>query len=91
MNIYVGNLDYGTTNSALHDLFAAFGEVVNANIITDRETGRSKGFGFVEMMEKNDGIKAISKLNGQEVNGRQIKVNEAQARTSGGDRNNRRW
>ncbi len=84
MNIYVGNLDYGTTNQSLHDLFSEFGEVVNANVITDRDSGRSKGFGFVEMSEKNAGIKAISKLNGQEINGREIKVNEAQQKPSGG-------
>lgn len=84
MNIYVGNLDYGTTNQSLHDLFAQFGNVENANIITDRETGRSKGFGFVEMSEKNEGIKAISSLNGQEVGGREIRVSEAQQKRSGG-------
>lgn len=88
MNIYVGNLDYGTTKQALHDLFADFGNVVNANIITDRDTGRSKGFGFVEMSDKNEAIKAISKLNGQEVNGRQLKVNEANQKPAGG---NKRW
>ena len=91
MNIYVGNLDYGITNESLQELFTEFGQVVNANVITDRETGRSKGFGFVEMSEKNEGIKAISKLNGQEVNGRALKVNEAQQRSSGGSNNNRRW
>lgn len=94
MNIYVGNLDFGTTNQSLHDLFAEFGEVVSANIITDRDSGRSKGFGFVEMSEKNEGIKAISKLNGMEVNGREIKVNEAQQKPSGGGGgggSNRRW
>ena len=88
MNIYVGNLDYGTTQQALHDLFADFGNVVKANIVTDRDTGRSKGFGFVEMSDKNEAIKAISKLNGQEVNGRPLKVNEANQRPSGG---NKRW
>lgn len=93
MNIYVGNLSYTTTNQSLHDLFAEFGEVINANIIMDRDSGRSKGFGFVEMANKNDGIKAISKLNGQEVDGREIKVNEAQQRSSGGGGGggNRRW
>ena len=84
MQLYVGNLDYGTDEQALRDLFSPFGEVVNANIISDRETGRSKGFGFVEMSDKNDGIKAISGLNGQEINGRNIKVNEAQQKPAGG-------
>ncbi|MDH5717754.1 MAG: RNA-binding protein [Spirochaetia bacterium] len=91
MNIYVGNLDYETTNQSLHNLFAEFGNVVNANVITDRDSGRSKGFGFVEMSEKSEGIKAISKLNGKEVNGREIKVNEAQQKPSGGSNQNRRW
>jgi len=88
MNIYVGNLDYGTTNESLKELFSEFGNVEKANVVTDRETGRSKGFGFVEMSEKNDAIKAISKLNGQEVNGRNIKVNEANSRPAP---SNNRW
>jgi len=88
MNIYVGNLDYGTTNQSLQDLFAEFGNVVSANIIMDRDSGRSKGFGFVEMSEKNEGIKAISKLNGQEINGREIKVNEAKQKSGGSQSRN---
>ena len=95
MQIYVGNLDYGTNDAALKELFEAFGEVTSAKIIMDRETGRSKGFGFVEMSEKNDAIKAISKLNGQELNGRNIKVNEAQQKPAGGGggggNRDRRW
>ena len=95
MQIYVGNLDYGTNDSALKELFEPFGEVTSAKIIMDRESGRSKGFGFVEMSEKNDAIKAISKLNGQELNGRNIKVNEAQQKPAGGGggggNRNRRW
>jgi len=91
MNIYVGNLDYGTTNQSLQEIFAEFGNVENVNIVTDRETGRSKGFGFVEMTEKNEGIKAISKLNGKEINGREIKVNEAQSKSAGGSGQSRRW
>ena len=101
MQLYVGNLDYATTDQSLKELFATCGEVVSAKVISDRETGRSKGFGFVEMAAKSDGIKAISKLNGQEVNGRNIKVNEAEKKpgnggggggggTGGGNRN-RRW
>ncbi|MCB1146075.1 MAG: RNA-binding protein [Leptospiraceae bacterium] len=93
MQLYVGNLDYGTTDQSLKDLFAAYGEVVSAKIIMDRETGRSKGFGFVEMAVKNEGIKAISNLNGQELNGRNIKVNEAQQKPAGGggNRGGGRW
>lgn len=95
MQLYVGNLDFSTTEQSLRDLFTAYGEVKSAKVITDRETGRSKGFGFVEMASKSDGIKAISKLDGQDVNGRNIKVNEAQEKPSGGggggNRNNNRW
>ncbi|MCB1199009.1 MAG: RNA-binding protein [Leptospiraceae bacterium] len=93
MQLYVGNLDYGTTDQSLKDLFAEYGEVVSAKIIMDRETGRSKGFGFVEMAVKNEGIKAISNLNGQELNGRNIKVNEAQQKPAGGggNRGGGRW
>jgi RNA recognition motif-containing protein len=84
MQIYVGNLDYGTNDQSLNELFSPFGEVVSAKIIMDRDTNRSKGFGFVEMASKNEGIKAISKLDGQELNGRNIKVNEAQQKPAGG-------
>ena len=95
MQLYVGNLDYSTTEESLTELFGACGEVVSAKIIIDRDTGRSKGFGFVEMSAKNDGIKAISTLNGQEINGREIKVNEAQQKPSGGGggggNRDRRW
>lgn len=92
MQLYVGNLDFNTSEDSLRDLFAEFGEVVSAKIIIDRDTGRSKGFGFVEMAAKNDGIKAISNLDGQEVNGRNIKVNEAQQKPAGGGGNrDRRW
>jgi len=95
MQIYVGNLDYGTTDQSLTDLFSPFGEVVSAKIIKDRDTNRSKGFGFVEMASKNEGIKAISKLDGQDLNGRNIKVNEAQQKPQGGNggggNRDRRW
>jgi RNA recognition motif-containing protein len=82
MNLYVGNLSYNTNENELRDLFAAYGEVESAKIITDRDTGRSKGFGFVEMSERGDGEKAASELNGREIGGRQIKVNEAKPRSS---------
>jgi len=91
MQLYVGNLDYSITDQSLKELFATHGEVVSAKIIIDRETGRSKGFGFVEMASKNDAIKAISSLNGQEINGRNIKVNEAQQKPAGGAGRNNRW
>ena len=91
MNIYVGNLNYETTKQTLQDLFVSFGEVVSVNIITDRDSGRSKGFGFVEMGSKEEGMKAISQLNGQEINGRAIKVTEAQEKPAGGSNRDRRW
>lgn len=77
MNIYVGNLSYGMTDGALEALFNQFGSVSNSKIIIDRETGRSKGFGFVEMDSSSEGETAISQLNGKEVEGRALRVNEA--------------
>ena len=74
--IYVGNLSFQTSENDLSDLFAQFGEVESVKIITDRDTGRSKGFGFVEMGE-DSAEKAISQLNGKELNGRALTVNEA--------------
>ena len=74
--IYVGNLSFQTSENDLNDLFAQFGEVESAKIITDRDTGRSKGFGFVEM-SADSAEKAISQLNGKELNGRALTVNEA--------------
>ncbi len=81
MNLYVGNLSYDTSESELRDLFAVYGEVESAKIITDRDTGRTKGFGFVEMSSRSEGEKAMAELNGRDVDGRQIKVNEAKPRT----------
>ena len=75
--VFVGNLSFQTTDSDLSDLFAQFGEVESVSIITDRETGRSKGFGFVEMADQADANKAISALNGTEMGGRSLTVNEA--------------
>jgi len=88
--IYVGNLSFQTTDSDLNDLFAQFGEVESVSIITDRDTGRSKGFGFVAMNDDN-AEKAISQLNGKELNGRTLTVNEARPmvkRDFGGGRQN---
>lgn len=78
--LYVGNMNYGTTEDTLRSLFAAHGEVLSVNIITDRLTGRAKGFGFVEMATDEAAKAAIAALNGKDVDGRQIKVNEANER-----------
>lgn len=80
MNIYVGNLPYNMTSEQLEEVFASHGEVVRAVVINDRETGRSKGFGFVEMADKEAGAVAISAVDGQEVDGRELRVNEARPR-----------
>ena len=86
MKLYVGNLPFNTTNQDLNEIFGEIGSVESANVIEDRETGRSRGFGFVEMANKEDGERAIAELNGKEVNGRELKVNEAkpQERRNGG-------
>ncbi len=86
MKIYVGNLSFTTSNQDLTDLFGTVGTVESANIIEDRETGRSRGFGFVEMASTSDGENAIAQLNGKEVGGRALLVNEAkpQVRNGGG-------
>jgi RNA recognition motif-containing protein len=84
--IYVGNLSYQTTENDISNLFGQVGEVESANIITDRDTGRSKGFGFVEMGNE-DADKAIAQFNGAELNGRSITVNEARPKEDrGGNR-----
>ncbi len=80
MNIYVGNLSYSMSEDELRAAFAAHGEVSSVKILTDRETGRSRGFGFVEMPNASEGEKAISQLNGKEVGGRALRVNEARPR-----------
>ncbi len=77
--IYVGNLPWSTTDADLRELFAAHGNVLSATVINDRETGRSRGFGFVEM-ENADADKAIAELNGHDIGGRALRVNEAQER-----------
>lgn len=84
MNIYVGNLAYGTTEDELRDAFGEFGTVSSVNIIMDRETGRSRGFGFVEMPNGEEGQRAIEGLNLQELGGRPLTVNEARPREGGG-------
>ena len=80
-NIYVGNLAYGATDQDLRDAFSQFGEVTSVNIIMDRETGRSRGFAFVEMSNADDAKSAIDALNMQEIAGRRVNVNEARPRT----------
>lgn len=80
INIYVGNLSYRMDDRDLEAVFAKYGEVKSAKIITDRETGRSKGFGFVEMNVKDAGNDAIEALNGNECEGRTLRVNEARPR-----------
>ena len=79
MKLYVGNLSFNTSNQDLNELFGTIGTVESSNIIEDRETGRSRGFGFVEMASAEDGQKAIAELNGKEVDGRELK---ARARTA---------
>jgi cold-inducible RNA-binding protein len=78
--IYVGNLPYSATNEQLSQLFATFGDVMEATVVTDRETGQTKGFGFVEMGNETSAQAAITGLNGTDMDGRAIRVNEAQPR-----------
>ena len=80
MNIYVGNLSYGMSEDELREAFAAYGDVSSVKILSDRETGRSRGFGFVEMPNQSEGEAAIAQLNGKDVGGRSLRVNEARPR-----------
>ncbi len=97
MKLYVGNLSFNTGNEELQQLFASIGTVETATVVEDRETGRSRGFGFVEMSSKEEGERAIEELNGKEFEGRELKVNEAKPRENrsgggyggGGGRENR--
>lgn len=84
VNIYVGNVSFSMTESELRSLFEPHGQVMRASIVMDRETGRSRGFGFVEMANDNEARAAIEAVNGQEVGGRPLKVNEAKPREQGG-------
>lgn len=83
-NIFVGNLSYNTTQDELYEAFAAYGTVERVNIVKDRDTGKSRGFAFVEMTEAQEAEAAISHLNGAEVNGRALNVNEARPKPAGG-------
>ncbi len=80
MNIYVGNLPYSTTDEDLRAAFAAYGSVTSARVVFDRETGRSRGFGFVEMASSSEAHAAIEALNQTDMQGRQLRINEARAR-----------
>ncbi|MEQ9265856.1 MAG: RNA-binding protein [Balneolaceae bacterium] len=80
MNIYVGNLSYDVSDDNLREVFEAYGQVSSAKVITDKYSGRSKGFGFVEMDNDAEGNAAIEQLDGAEIDGRSIKVNEARPR-----------
>ncbi|MBK8312694.1 MAG: RNA-binding protein [Acidobacteria bacterium] len=80
MKLYVGNLSFDTSSSDLETLFTQMGTVESASVVEDRDTGRSRGFGFVEMSSKEEGNAAISEFNGKEVNGRSLTVNEAKPR-----------
>jgi cold-inducible RNA-binding protein len=104
-NIFVGNLSFGATEEAVRALFEAYGTVDRVNVVTDRETGRARGFGFVEMSNDAESEKAIAGLNGRELDGRALNVNEARPKEDrggggggfrkggggGGGRQDRRW
>lgn len=92
MNIYVGNLSYSTTDESLRGAFEQFGQVDSAKVITDRETGRSRGFGFVEMSDDGAAREAIEQMNGADLEGRNLRVNEARPREDrGGGGGGGRW
>lgn len=94
MKLYVGNLSFSTTDSELKDAFSAFGTVDSVSVINDRETGRSKGFGFVEMNNDEEAKAAIEGMNGKELGSRTLRVSEARPkedRPRGGNRGGNRW
>jgi cold-inducible RNA-binding protein len=84
--LYVGNLSYGTTELELRELFGQMGSVADVKVVMDRETGRPRGFAFVEMSSSEEALKAIEQVNGRELDGRALTVNEAQERSGGGGR-----
>jgi len=96
-NIFVGNLSFTATEDSVRSMFEAYGPVDRVSIVTDRDTGQPKGFGFVEMTNDADAEKAINALNGTELNGRALTINEARPKTErsggggGGGRRNNRW
>jgi RNA recognition motif-containing protein len=85
-NIYVGNLDFAATDSSVRSLFERYGTVERVQLVTDRDTGRSRGFGFVEMSDANQADQAITGLNGAQVDGRSLVVNEARPKATSGGR-----
>jgi cold-inducible RNA-binding protein len=84
INIYVGNLSFDASEGELKSLFESYGEVDSAKIIVDQFTGRSRGFGFIEMRNREEGLKAIQELDAKDLKGRSLKVNEARPRTNSG-------
>jgi len=94
-NIFVGNLSFDATENSVRTMFEAYGSVERVSIVTDRDTGRAKGFGFVEMSANADADRAIAELNGRELGGRALNVNEARPKTErsfgGGQRQGNRW
>jgi len=97
-NIFVGNLSFGATEGAVRSLFEAYGTVDRVNLVTDRDTGQARGFGFVEMSVNADADRAIAELNGRELDGRALNVNEARPKPErsfggggGGRQRNNRW
>lgn len=94
-NIFVGNLHFGATEGAVRSLFEAYGSVERVNLVTDRDTGQARGFGFVEMSVNAEADRAIAELNGRELDGRALNVNEARPKPErsfgGGQRNKNRW
>ena len=93
-NIFVGNLSFGATDNTIRSLFETHGAVERVNVVTDRDTGRSKGFGFVEMTDDAEAQRAITALSGREVDGRALTVNEARPKTdrsTGGGGGRSRW
>jgi RNA recognition motif-containing protein len=89
MNLYISNLGFQTSDDDLRKLFEPFGQVVSAKVITDRETGRSRGFGFVEMGSSGEGTEAIAKLNGKDILGRTLSVSVAREKENRSDR--KKW
>ena len=83
-NVFVGNMSFEATESGLRSLFEPFGEITRIQLITDRDTGRARGFGFVEMSNDEEAAKAIAALNGTQMDGRALNVNEAKPKTGGG-------
>ena len=96
-NIFVGNLSFGATEDAVRSMFEAYGTVERVSIVTDRDTGQARGFGFVEMSANAEADRAIAELNGRELDGRALNINEARPKAErassggGGQRRNNRW